>query len=158
MAELLKAAQANAETNKMEQVKADQELENVAMLIRDAINDGKFNTSTGHYGKLNWRTSDKLRQLGYSVQDWGEATLIEWKDIFSEHANSDEVKPASSEKEFNQSNPTKSLSLRYIGFSSHDCESWYECPTCKKRYSGWTLKNDGSEFECACGQKLYSPI
>lgn len=156
MAELLKAAQANAETNKMEQVKADQELENVAMLIRDAINDGKFNTSTGHYGKLNWRTSDKLRQLGYSVQDCDDATLIEWKDVFTEYTNLDEAKPAESEKEFNQGPP--GLMLHYIGYSSHDDETWYECPTCKKRYSGWALKNDGSEFECECGQKLYSPI
>lgn len=155
MAELLTAAQANEETNKMEQVKADQELNIVAELIRNAINDGKHEVSTGHYGKLNWRTSAKLRQLGYAVQDWGEATLIEWKDVFTEYTNSDEVKPAETEKEFNQSSPC--ISLHYIGYSSHDDETWYECPTCKKRYSGWTLKNDGSEFECACGQKLYSP-
>lgn len=155
MAELLTAAQANAETNKMEQVKADQELNIVAELIRNAINDGKRNVSTGHYGKLNWRTSAKLRQLGYSVQDWGEATLIEWKEIVYRTSNSDEVKLAESEKEFNQSSPC--VSLHYIFYSSHDDETWYECPTCKKRYSGWALKNDGSEFECECGQKLYSP-
>lgn len=146
MAELLTAAQASAETNKMEQVKADQELNIVAELIRNAINDGKHEVSTGHYGKLNWRTSAKLRQLGYSVQDWGEATLIEWKDVVYKTSNSDEVKPDS-----------PGVMLHYIGYSSHDDETWYECPTCKKRYSGWTLKNDGSEFECACGQKLYSP-
>ena len=156
MAELLTAAQANAETSKMEQVKADQELNIAAELIRNAINDSKYEVSTSHYGKLNWRTSAKLRQLGYSVQDWGESTLIEWKDISIEHANSDEVKPAESEKEFNQGSP--GVMLHYIGYSSHDDETWYECPTCKKRYSGWTLKNDGSEFECECGQKLYSPV
>lgn len=97
MTELLTAAQANAETSKMEQVKADQELNIAAELIRNAINDGKHEVSTGHYGKLNWRTSAKLRQLGYAVQDWGEATLIEWKDICTKHANSDEAKPAESE-------------------------------------------------------------
>lgn len=155
MAELLTAAQAHEETIKMEQVKADQELENVAVLIRDAILDGEYNVSTGYHGRLNWRTSAKLRQLGYSVQDWGEATLIEWKDISIEHTNSDEVKPAETEKEFNQTSP--GVMLHYIGYSSHDDETWYECPTCKKRYSGWRLKNDGSEFECECGQKLYSP-
>ena len=77
----------------MEQVIADRELNIVAELIRNAINDGKHDVSTGHYGKLNWRTSDKLRQLGYAVQDWGEATLIEWKNISTEHAKLDEVKP-----------------------------------------------------------------
>ena len=156
MAELLTAARANAETNKMEQVKSDRELDVVADLIRNAINDGKHELSTSHYGKLNWRTSSKLRQLGYAVQDWGEATLIKWKDVFTEYTNSDGVRPAETEKEFNQDSP--GVLFHYIGYSSHDDETWYECPTCKKRYSGWALKNVGSEFECECGQKLYSPI
>lgn len=27
----------------------------------------------------------------------------------------------------------------YIGFCSHDCEVWYQCPCCGKRFGGWEI-------------------
>ena len=49
--------------------------------------------------------------------------------------------------------------MRNIGYSQHDCESWYECPNCKKEIGAWSLfHNDihsGDIFECDCGTRLY---
>lgn len=55
------------------------------------------------------------------------------------------------------------LRMDYIGYSSHDCESWYECPKCKAHYGSWSFINgavtvtDG-KFKChECGTILYVP-
>ena len=41
-----------------------------------------------------------------------------------------------------------------VGFCSHDCEIWYECPHCKKKFGSWTVflqeKNEN-------GTKKYCP-
>lgn len=57
--------------------------------------------------------------------------------------------------------------LNYVGFSSHDCESWYECPMCHAKYGSWGFfhmeKSEKEEkdgklvFTCKCGTKLYIP-
>lgn len=55
------------------------------------------------------------------------------------------------------------LRMNYIGYSSHDDESWYECPKCKAHYGSWSFINgsvtvtDG-KFKChECGTILYVP-
>lgn len=55
------------------------------------------------------------------------------------------------------------LEMDYIGYSSHDAESWYECPKCKVHYGSWSFINgtvtvtDG-KFKChKCGTILYVP-
>lgn len=52
----------------------------------------------------------------------------------------------------------KPMNLKYKGFSSHDCESWYECPTCGESYGSWSLWGKPSEtFKCKCGTNLIYP-
>lgn len=50
-------------------------------------------------------------------------------------------------------------SIIKVGFSEHDCDAYYECPYCKKAYSGWELFHRGVEegaiFKCDdCGRLL----
>ena len=47
----------------------------------------------------------------------------------------------------------KPLDLIHIGFSSHDCESQYKCPKCRKQYGSWSFVNGGviitdGKFRC----------
>ena len=54
----------------------------------------------------------------------------------------------------------KGTELIPIGYNSHDCESFYECPFCGHEYSSWGLFHKGikteSNFECFhCGKLLY---
>lgn len=57
----------------------------------------------------------------------------------------------------------KPLDLIYMGFSSHDCESWYQCPKCGERYGDWSFVNGGvtitdGKFKChKCGTILNEP-
>lgn len=57
----------------------------------------------------------------------------------------------------------KPLDLIYIGFSSHDCESWYKCPKCEEQYGSWSFVNGGvtvtdKKFKCKrCGTILNEP-
>ena len=49
--------------------------------------------------------------------------------------------------------------LKYVSFSSHDCESIYECPYCKKKYYSWNMFNrgikEGTIFKCdECGKEI----
>lgn len=48
--------------------------------------------------------------------------------------------------------------LTTIGYSSHDAESWFECPVCKRQYHSWGFFhegiNSGDVFQCECGEKL----
>ena len=57
----------------------------------------------------------------------------------------------------------KPLKLKYVGYSSHDAESRYECPECKYPYGSWDFVNgkvmltDG-KFRCLkCKTILYEP-
>lgn len=47
------------------------------------------------------------------------------------------------------SNNTYKLKPRaiHIGFSEHDCESWYRCPICKQTFGSWTIYNK-QEYCC----------
>ena len=49
--------------------------------------------------------------------------------------------------------------MRHIGYSSHDDESWFECPNCNKHIGAWSLFHKGIHsgdiFECDCGEKLF---
>ena len=50
------------------------------------------------------------------------------------------------------------MNLKYKGFSSHDCEAWYECPTCGESYGSWGLwGKPGETFKCKCGTNLIYP-
>lgn len=55
------------------------------------------------------------------------------------------------------------LEMIYVGFSPHDCESLYKCPTCGHICGSWAFVNgaitvtDG-KFKChKCGTILYVP-
>lgn len=50
--------------------------------------------------------------------------------------------------------PEEVKSLIYIGFSSHDCESWYKCPYCDRAIGSWSFP---SSEEIRRGIKLYCP-
>ena len=71
--------------------------------------------------------------------------------------------------------------LKYTGFCSHSCESWYKCPICGKEYGSWQFFHKGGTkgwfdiaesgykveeawrgfekqgFVCDCGQRVYIP-
>ncbi len=53
------------------------------------------------------------------------------------------------------------INMVAIGYSSHDCESWYACPLCRTQYGSWEFFHKhlkgGDVFKCSCGQKLYVP-
>ena len=48
----------------------------------------------------------------------------------------------------------------YKGFSSHDCESWYECPVCNKLFGDWVIfiqsenENGTNDYCPYCGSEL----
>ena len=42
----------------------------------------------------------------------------------------------------------------YCGFSSHDCETWYRCPICKKTFGDWTIYHQKPNTN---GTKDYCP-
>lgn len=52
--------------------------------------------------------------------------------------------------------------LKYVGYSSHDSESRYQCPVCKEGYGGWDFINGSVRavnglFRCKCGKLLKKP-
>ena len=52
--------------------------------------------------------------------------------------------------------------LKYVGYSSHDSESRYQCPVCKEGYGSWDFINGSVRvmnglFRCKCGQLLKKP-
>ncbi len=53
------------------------------------------------------------------------------------------------------------IKMTAIAYSTHDCESWYECPSCRTQYGSWGFYHNnqkgGDIFTCSCGQKLYVP-
>lgn len=53
------------------------------------------------------------------------------------------------------------IKMTTIGYSTHDCEAWYECPSCRTQYGSWGFYHNhqkgGDVFTCSCGQKLYVP-
>lgn len=53
------------------------------------------------------------------------------------------------------------LQMKYVGYSPHDCESWYKCPKCGKEYGSWKFYHSGLKggdvFSCRCGAKLQIP-
>lgn len=38
----------------------------------------------------------------------------------------------------------------YEGFSSHDCETWYKCPVCNKKFGSWSLPSGEKIANCPC--------
>lgn len=51
---------------------------------------------------------------------------------------------------------------KYVGYSSHDDESRYQCPICKEGYGSWDFINGSVRvmnglFRCKCGQLLKKP-
>ena len=44
--------------------------------------------------------------------------------------------------------------LIYESYSSHDCETWYSCPYCKKKIGSWSLPSSGAVKK---GEKIYCP-
>jgi len=52
----------------------------------------------------------------------------------------------------------KPISMKYTGYSSRDCESWYECPRCKHPYGSWEFRDFEDVFKCKnCDQLLKKP-
>lgn len=55
------------------------------------------------------------------------------------------------------------LEMDYIGYSSHDAETWYKCPKCGEKYGGWSFVNgsiiltDGMFKCCKCKTILKEP-
>ena len=49
--------------------------------------------------------------------------------------------------------------IKNVGYSQHDCETWYECPYCKEQMGSWQLFHEGVKegeaFECPkCKKKI----
>lgn len=43
----------------------------------------------------------------------------------------------------------------YEGFNSHDCETWYKCPVCDKKFGSWSLPSGAKIANCPyCGTEL----
>ena len=67
--------------------------------------------------------------------------------------------PAIIKSEGKQEKPGK---LKYVGYSSHDDESRYQCPICKEGYGSWDFINGSVRmtnglFRCKCGKLLKKP-
>ena len=49
----------------------------------------------------------------------------------------------------------------YTSYNNHDCESWYQCPYCKKPFGSWSIfhqKQEGEEAHCPhCEKPLIVP-
>lgn len=41
-----------------------------------------------------------------------------------------------------------------VGFCSHDCEAWYECPHCGEKFGSWTVFHQEKNEN---GTKKYCP-
>lgn len=84
--------------------------------------------------------------------NWGEAEVIAWV----ERIIPEPYKAESEEK------PEKPGELKYVGYSSHDDESRYQCPVCKEGYGSWDFINGSVRvmnglFRCKCGKLLKKP-
>lgn len=44
----------------------------------------------------------------------------------------------------------------YLGFSSHDCESWHQCPICNHKFGSWSLERNenGNRYCPKCKTEL----
>lgn len=49
---------------------------------------------------------------------------------------------------------------KYIGYSSHDCETWYQCPCCNRTFGSWSIfcqdmnENGTKEYCPYCKEEL----
>lgn len=81
---------------------------------------------------------------------WKDNKVIAWMPL------PEPYKAESEEK------PEKPWELKYVGYSSHDDESHYQCPICKEGYGGWDFVNGSVRvtnglFRCKCGKLLKKP-
>lgn len=66
------------------------------------------------------------------------------------------------ESEEKPEEPEEPGELKYVGYSSHDDESRYQCPICKEGYGSWDFINGSVRvmnglFRCKCGKLLKKP-
>ena len=108
--------------------------------------------------KIEFSCKEGICPPGFGYDDCAKRTCKEctYAEAYIEQIAS---LPAIIKSEGKQEKPGE---LKYVGYSSHDDESRYQCPFCEEGYGSWDFINGSVRitnglFRCKCGKLLKKP-